>query len=92
MNGNAPNGSDVTVEQAVGAKNGESAVVRQNDLRAVKEVLQAEIGRLYDDRHVACTQLHIAAGESPGVQYMNYSCVYILQARPKAHYQCYSLA
>jgi hypothetical protein len=55
------------------------AVAWQQDLRAVKEVMESEINRLCDGEPVSCIQLHIAGGESLGVQYIDYSCVYVIQ-------------
>lgn len=52
------------------------------DLQTVTDIVEAEVRRANDGEEVSCIQLHIAGGQTLGVQYINYSCVYILQVCP----------
>lgn len=57
----------------------QAATAWQEDLQSVTAILQAEVGRVCGGEDVSCIQLHVAGGQTPGVQYMNLSCVYVLQ-------------
>lgn len=72
----------ITPEVQLQQQHQQAAAVWQQGLQSVKQIMEAEVGRVCDGEHVSCIQLHIAGGESLGVQYIDYSCVYILQVCP----------